>query len=128
MVSWIYAHYLEIDAKVDELWLPYLGTDKGNEPGGKTHYTPNGPGPGPPSVSSFGRTLKSTQERSELKKLVSGFTSGAHLVNDVKDTRTERKTADLAQDSKHTFIKATGEIPGTVFQAFYLFIYFFTPF
>jgi hypothetical protein len=106
MVSWIYAHYLEINSKVEELWLPYTGKNKGNEPGGKTHYTnPEG------ATSSFGRSLKSSKEGSELRKLVQGFTAGAHLVNDVEpaNLNAERKTSDLAQTTtKHKFVKTPG--------------------
>lgn len=125
MVSWIYANYLEIESKVDELWLPYLGTNKGNEPGGKTHYTgdddqgqiPSSKLHTTPTVSSYGRSMKSSKEGAELRKLVSGFTQGAHLVNDVqplKADNTLRQTkADLSQQSKHTFIQAPGGVPVT---------------
>jgi len=125
MVSWLYANYIEIETKVDELWLPYQGTNKGNEPGGKTHYTgDDDQGQIPDSAESFevkdefspyGNKMKSTKEALELKKLVQGFTLGAHLVNDVEPENldTMRKTTALSEQEtrKKNFNELSGGVP-----------------
>jgi hypothetical protein len=119
---------MEIDNKVNQLWKPYQGTDRGNEPGGRVHYTADddrGTIPStslleeePPSTfSSYGRYMKSTKEAFELKKLVQGFVVGAHLTKDVEPERLQelRNTAsspELSQQQQHTFI----EVPGTTTQ------------
>ena len=90
MVKFIHANLEKIEFRTSQLWLPDQGTNKGQQPGGKSHYTnPNddddgddggsgGSSSGPPEALSAAR-----RDNSELSRLIAGFAARAHLTSDL---------------------------------------------
>ena len=89
MVRFIHANLEKIQYRTDKLWLPDQGTDKGQQPGGKSQY--NNPHHNSSSDVPYGRNLGKESSvfsglgsDNELSRLVAGFTARAHLSADLR--------------------------------------------